>query len=286
MASTSAPRAMQHVRITSEHRLLDLRLDELWRYRDLVWLFTRRNFVVTYTQTVLGPLWLLINPLLTSVVYVVVFGNIAHLSTDGVPQLLFYLLGTAVWSYFSACVSRNARTFLDNANLFGKVYFPRLVVPISQVLGALIRLGIQLLLVAVLVAYYVARGVLAPRWLLLSTVPLVLVQLGILGMGFGIIISSLTTRYRDLSVLVDFGMSLWMYATPVVYPLSSLSPSLRALVLANPVTAPMEYLRYAIVGVGGTTPGQMGYSLAATAVVALVGAIVFSKVERTFIDTV
>ena len=204
----TAQRMAHHTHISANHRLLDLHLDELWRYRDLVWLLTRRSFVVTYKQTVLGPLWLLLSPLLTSLVYVVLFGNIARLSTVGVPQLLFYLLGTALWTYFSTCVTANATTFVDNANLFGKVYFPRLAVPVSRVLGALIHLGIQMLLVLVLIAYYAATGAVHPAWALWPTVPLALLVLGCLGMGFGIVISSLTTRYRDLSVLVGFGVSL------------------------------------------------------------------------------
>lgn len=280
------PQASHHTHINSSHKLLDLHLDELWRYRDLVWLLTRRSFVVTYAQTILGPLWLLLSPLLTSVIYVVLFGRIAGLSTNGVPQMLFYLLGTALWNYFSSCVTANATTFVDNANLFGKVYFPRLAVPVSQVLGALVRLGIQLLLVATLLVYYVAVGAVAPRWELWPTVPVTLLQLGALGMGCGIIVSSLTTRYRDLKVLVGFGVSLWMYVTPVVYPLSSVPDSLRWLVAANPVAAPMEYLRLALLGVGDVTMGDLALSLLAACAVAFTGTIIFSKVERTFMDTI
>ncbi|MBR3328418.1 MAG: ABC transporter permease [Atopobiaceae bacterium] len=277
---------MQHAHITAGHNLLDLKLDEVWQYRDLVYLFTKRSFVVTYKQTILGPLWLFINPLLTSVVYVVLFGNIARLSTDGMPQLLFYLLGSSVWSYFSNCVSNNATIFISNANLFGKVYFPRLVIPISQVLSALVRLGIQMLLVLALLLYYVATGMLQPHWELWISVPLALLHLGVMGMGFGIIISSLTTRYRDLSVLVGFGISLWMYATPVVYPLSIVTGPLRKLILLNPVTAPMEYLRYTILGVGSVAPQYLALSWAVTLMVVLGGIALFNKVERTFMDTV
>lgn len=275
-----------YIHISAEHRLLDLHLDELWRYRDLVWLLTRRSFVVTYKQTVLGPLWLLLNPLLTSVIYVVVFGNIAKLSTDGTPQLLFYLLGTALWTYFSTCVTTNASTFVDNANLFGKVYFPRLAVPVSRVLGALIHLGIQMLMVLALVGYYVAVGLIHPRWELWPTIPLALLVLGGLGMGFGIVISSLTTRYRDLNVLVGFSVTLWMYVTPVVYPLGSVAGPLRWLILANPASAPMEYLRHALLGVGGVSAGHLAISVGVAAVVLFAGMVVFTKVERTFMDTI
>ena len=275
-----------HTHISAEHRLLDLNLDELWRYRDLVWLLTRRSFVVTYKQTILGPLWLLLSPLLTSIVYVVLFGNIARLSTDGVPQLLFYLLGTALWTYFSTCVVANATTFIDNANLFGKVYFPRLAVPVSRVLGALIHLGIQMLMVLALIAFYAAVGVVHPRWELWPSIPLALLLLGGLGMGCGIILSRLTTRYRDLNVLVGFGVSLWMYVTPVVYPLDSVMGPLRWLILANPATAPMEYLRSVLLGVGGVKAGQLMASAVVASVVLFVGMVVFTKVERTFMDTI
>lgn len=276
----------QHVHITAERPPYAQSLKELWRYRELVWLLTRRSFVVTYKQTILGPLWLFVNPLLTSIAYVVLFGRVAKLSTEGVPHLLFYLLGTATWGFFSSCVTRNATTFVDNANLFGKVYFPRLVVPVSQVLSALVRLGIQFTLVFAVLAFYAAQGMVAPRWELWLSVPLAFVQLGALGMGCGVIVSSLTTRYRDLSVLVDFGVSLWMYATPVVYPLSGVPESLRFAVLANPATAPMEWIRLAILGVGGVEPLAMAWSWAVTVVVAVLGVMMFSRVERTFVDTV
>lgn len=275
-----------HTHIGSGHRLLDLNLGELWRYRDLVWLLTRRSFVVTYKQTILGPLWLLLSPLLTSLAYVVLFGNIARLSTDGAPQLLFYLLGTAAWTYFSTCVTTNATTFIDNAHLFGKVWFPRLAVPVSRVLGALIHLGIQMLLVLVLVACYTATGAIRPHWALWPTVPVVLALLGALGMGCGILISSLTTRYRDLNVLVGFGVSLWMYVTPVVYPLDGVSESLRWAILANPASAPMECLRSAILGTGGVSATHMAYAAVVSVAVLFWGMVVFTKVERTFMDTI
>ena len=275
-----------HTHISAEHRLLDLHLDELWRYRDLVWLLTKRSFVVTYKQTVLGPLWLLLSPLLTSIVYMVLFGNIAHLSTGGVPQLLFYLLSTALWSYFSTCVTANATTFVDNANLFGKVYFPRLAVPVSRMLGALIHLGIKMILVLGLIGYYTAAGAIRPTWELWPTIPLALLVMGGLGMGCGVVISSLTTRYRDLSVLVGFGVSLWMYLTPVVYPLESVTGPLRSLILANPVSAQMEYLRLALLGVGDVSAGWLAGSALVSCVILAIGVVVFTKVERTFMDTI
>lgn len=277
---------MQHTHISAKHSLFDLKLREFWQYRDLIWLFTRRSFMVSYMQTVLGPLWLFLNPLLTGIAYVILFGQIAKLSTDGVPQLLFYLSGNAVWAFFSGCVTVNASTFTSNAPLFGKVYFPRLIMPVSSVLSKLILFGIQMLLVLALLFRYVLRGSITPLWRLWVFLPLLILQLGVLGMGIGIIISSLTTKYRDLHVLVDFGMSLWMYATPVVYPLSTVNERLRRLLLLNPVTSVMEAYRRILLGVGQFDGGNFAYSLVFTLVVAIAGILIFNRVERTFMDTV
>lgn len=277
---------MQHTHISAKHSLFDLKLKEFWQYRDLVWLFTRRSFMVSYMQTILGPLWLFINPLLTSITYVVLFGNIAKLSTDGVPQLLFYLSGNAVWTFFSGCVTTNASTFTSNAYLFGKVYFPRLVMPVSNVLSKLILFGIQMLMVLVLLLWYTVRGTVAPLWKYWLLLPVLLIWLGVLGMGVGIIISSLTTKYRDLHVLVEFGMSLWMYATPVVYPLSTVNAGLRRILLLNPVTPVVELYRRILLGVGQVDGTYLLYSLLVTLVIALAGVLIFTHVERTFMDTV
>jgi len=277
---------MQHTHISAKQSPFDLKLREFWQYRELVWLFTRRSFMVSYMQTVLGPLWLFINPLLTGITYVVLFGQIAKLSTDGVPQLLFYLSGNAVWTFFSGCVTTNASTFTSNASLFGKVYFPRLVMPVSSVLSKLILFGIQMLLVLALLCWYTLRGAVAPAWRLWIFLPLLLLQLGVLGMGVGIIISSLTTKYRDLHVLVDFGMSLWMYATPVVYPLSTVNANLRRLLLLNPVTPVMECYRRILLGVGQPDGGHLACSVLFTLVIAIAGILIFNHVERTFMDTV
>lgn len=278
---------MVHTHISAKHRLWDLKLQEVWQYRDLIVLLTKRSFAVSYQQTILGPLWLFLNPLLTALAYVVLFGNIAKLSTDGVPQLLFYLTGHAVWSFFSACLTNNASTFTGNAGLFGKVYFPRLVVPISNLLSAMIRFGIQMILVLSFLVFYAVQGTVTPHgwaWLYL---PLALIWLGLLGMGIGILVSSLTTKYRDLRVLVSFGVSLWMYATPVVYPLSQVPTGwLQTVLLLNPVTAPMELFRYALLGSGTVLPWCILCSLAMTVIVLLLGIVVFHRVERTFMDTV
>lgn len=277
---------MQHTHISAKQGLFDLKLRELWQYRDLVWLFTRRSFIVTYTQTILGPLWLIISPLLTGITYVVLFGNIAKLSTDGVPQLLFYLSGHAVWSFFSGCVVKNASTFTNNAYLFGKVYFPRLVIPVSNVLGNAILFLIQMLLVFALLLWYSFQGLIHPQWHIWILLPLLLLLLGVMGMGTGLIISSLTTKYRDLRVLLDFGMTLWMYATPVVYPLSAVDAGLRRFLLVNPVSPVIELFRFILFGVGDVSPASLAYSCFFTGAAALAGIIIFNRVERTFMDTV
>lgn len=276
----------QHVHISADHRLLNLKLREVWKYKDLIWLFTKRSFMVSYKQTILGPLWLIINPLLTSLIYVVLFGNIAKLGTDGIPQMLFYLGGTALWSYFSTCLTGNATTFTDNARLFGKVYFPRLVMPVSQVIGAVIRFGIQMLPVVIMLAYYLITGAVHPHYELWILLPFLLLWLGLLGMGFGILISAMTTKYRDLSVLVSFGMQLFLYGTPVVYPLTTVPENLKMISLINPVTMPMEIFRYILFGNGSICMWPVVLSLAITVIVTLLGIILFNKVERIFIDTV
>ena len=276
-----------HVHITSDNKHQGLKLGEVWRYRDLIVLLTKKTFTLTYKQTVLGPAWIIISPLLSSIAYMLVFGVIAGISTNGVPQILFYLASTAIWGLFSSAVTDNAATFIANAYVFGKVYFPRLTVPISNLLVGLIRFAIQMVLVLALIAFYVFQGVIHPNWLLWLTIPLVLVQLSLLGMGVGIILSSLTTKYRDLQILVSFGMQLWMFGTPVVYPLSQLGEGvLRTAVLANPATAPIEWLRYVMLGAGSVDMVALASSVVFTIVCTVVGILMFNRVERTFVDTV
>ena len=276
-----------HTHISSEHKWFDLKLKEVWKYRDLIWLNTKRSFTVQYKQTILGPAWLFISPIFTSLIYAFVFGGIAGMSTDGLPHLLFYLPGTAMWAYFSGCLKSNANTFRTNAGLFGKVYFPRLTTPISNMLSAAIRFGIQFILVIIFLVFYTITGEVFPHWWLFWVIPLVLLHLGAMGMGIGIIISSMTTKYRDLNVLVGFAVELIMYATPVVYPLSQLEEGwMKTVVMINPVTMPMELYRYALLGVGTINWGYYVISLVFTFVVILFGIIVFNKVERTFMDTV
>lgn len=273
--------------ITSEHKWFELNLKEVWKYRDLIWLFTKRSFVVTYKQTILGPLWIFLNPLISSLMYAFVFGGIAGIETDGVPQLLFYLSGNAIWIFFSTSLNKNATTFVSNANVFGKVYFPRLTMPISNVLSSVIQFGVQMLLVLVFLVYYVAVGAVAPNWEAWLLIPVVLLHLGLLALGCGIIISSLTTKYRDLSILVTFGVQLWMYATPIVYPMSTLGDGLmKTILMVNPVTAPVELFRYALLGVGTVDWGFYALSWVVTIVVTMLGIMIFNKVEKTFMDTV
>ena len=276
-----------HTHITSKHRLLDLNLKEVWHYRDLIVLFTKRTFTLTYKQTVLGPIWIFLNPLMSSLIYAFVFGGIAGMSTDGVPQILFYLCSNAIWIFFSSCVTKNASTFTANAHVFGKVYFPRLTIPVSNVLASIVQFGVQMVLVLVFLAYYVFTGAVQPNWGAWLLVPLVLIHLGLLGLGFGVIISSLTTKYRDLAILVTFGVQLWMYATPIVYPLSQLGDGLmKTILLINPVTAPVEVFRYAILGQGQIMPEYLALSGVLTVLVVVIGVMIFNKVEKTFMDTV
>jgi lipopolysaccharide transport system permease protein len=264
----------------------DLRLGELWRYRDLVMLFVRRDFVAVYKQTILGPLWYLIQPILTTLTFTVIFGQIASLPTDGLPPFLFYLSGTVIWGYFAECINKTSTTFITNAHLFGKVYFPRLAVPVSILLSNLITFAIQFVLFVVFGAYFWLRGAaVAPNaWVLVT--PVLLLMMAGLGLGFGIIVSSLTTRYRDLRFLVTFGVQLWMYATPVIYPASSVPVRFQGLIQANPLTPIVEAFRYAFLGAGTVSLGSLAYSFGFMLVVLLIGILIFNRVEQTFMDTV
>ena len=270
----------------------DIDLKELWQYRDLVTMFVKRSFTTLYKQTVLGPAWILINPLITTVIFTVVFGGIAGLAEEGVPSFLFYMAGNAIWSFFSSCVSGTANTFVSNAGLFGKVYFPRLTMPISQVLIALVNLGIQMLMFFIFWVWFYFFGqeygtVSMSIWVL--ALPAVLLLVMVLGLGVGIIVSSLTTKYRDLAIVVGFGVQLWMYATPVVYSMSEIaanSPRLLTLMRLNPMTEPVLVFRYALLGCGEISPLWLLYSAVFSLVMLAVGVVLFSRVEKTFMDTV
>ena len=264
----------------------DIDLKELFQYKDLITMFVKRDFKTLYKQTILGPLWIIINPLLTTVMYTIVFGNIANISTDGMPQIVFYMLGTTVWTYFSTSLTKTATTFTGNATIFGKVYFPRLVTPIATVVSGLINFAVQFVMfLCFAIYYYIVGAPIQPNRYILLT-PLLLVELAALALGFGIIISSLTTKYRDLAVLVTFGVQLWMYATPVVYPASQLGGKLKTLMMLNPVSPIVEAFRYAFLGSGEIPWTFLGISVISTFIIIFIGVILFSRVEKTFMDTV
>ena len=267
--------------------LFDINLREVWQYRDLVYMFLKRNFTSAYKQTILGPLWFLITPLMTSSMFTVVFGQIARISTEGVPLFLFYLAGNTAWGYFSSCLTSTAHTFTGNAHLFGKVYFPRLITPITSVIYALLSFFIQLALMLILMAYFVfIRGEAVNPNIWLLSLPMLILQMALMGMGLGIIISSVTTKYRDLSILVGFGVHLWMYATPIAYPLSQVPEFLSKIIRLNPMTPIVNNFKYAFLGCGQLEVTSWIYSWIFTIVVLFIGVLIFSKTEKTFIDTV
>jgi lipopolysaccharide transport system permease protein len=274
--------------------LFDIDFKEIFRYRDLCEMFVKRDIITRYKQTVLGPLWFFIQPILTTVMFMVVFGGIAKISTDNLPQPLFYLAGICVWNYFSTCLNSTSSVFISNQGIFGKVYFPRLIMPISTTISTLITFGIQLILfIVVYILYAVEIIPLAsnaimptPRFEYLALAPVLIIMLAGLSLGFGIIISSMTTKYRDLSLLFSFLVQLWMYATPVIYPLSMMSPFQQRIAALNPVTSVVETFRYATLGTGTFSWWQLGYSFGFMCVVMLIGIVIFNKVQRSFMDTV
>lgn len=264
----------------------DLHLADLWRYRDLVLMFVRRDFVSLYKQTILGPLWFIIQPLLTTLTFTIIFGNIAQLSTDGLPKMLFYMSGITAWNYFSDCLLKTSETFNSNAGIFGKVYFPRLAVPVSIVISNLIKFGIQLGLFVGFYIYFFAQGSTIRPTAALWLFPVLLLMMAALGLGTGIIVSSMTTRYRDLRFLVQFGVQLLMYSTPVIFPLSKIPDQYRWIMIANPMTSIIETFRFAFLGTGTFSWVMLGYSAAATVLMLAVGVLLFNRVEKTFMDTV
>ncbi len=266
--------------------MLEVNLKELWQYRDLIAQLVRRDFVAKYKQTILGPLWFLIQPLLTTLIFVVVFGNIAGIPTDGVPKILFYMAGLVGWNYFATCLNDTSQTFIKNASIFGKVYFPRLAMPLSIVISNLVSFFIQFLfLIAFMVYFKLAGSEVNPGWEVVL-IPILVVIIAGLGLGFGIIITSLTTKYRDLVHLITFGVTLWMYATPIIYPLSEIPEKYKPYVLANPMTAVVETFKTALIGVGEVNYLYLGYSFLFMVAILALGIIIFNRVERTFMDTV
>ncbi len=267
----------------------DLHLVDVWRYRDLLMLLVRRDFIATYKQTILGPTWFFLQPILTAITYWVIFGQIANLSTENLPALLFYLPGITLWNYFSECLNKTASVLKDNAAIFGKVYFPRLIMPLSIVVSNLVKLGIQMFLFLVIWAFYLFAGfkggAIHPN-LTICLIPFLIIVIGGLGLGFGMVISSLTTKYRDLIFLLSFGVQLLMYATPVIQPLSAVKGKWRLLFLANPMTSIIETFRYAFLGTGSFSINGLLYSTVFMVVVLFLGILIFNKVEKSFMDTV
>lgn len=272
--------------IEPQNRWWDLQLPDIWHYRDLISLMVRRDFVARFKQTILGPLWFFIQPLFTSITFTVVFGNIARLPTDGLPQFLFYMSGTLLWNYFSNCLTSTSDTFLANAGIFGKVYFPRLVMPISVLISNLISFGVQFLFFTGFVVFFILNGSNVHLTAWVFSLPILIVLMAGLGLGLGIIVSSLTTKYRDLRYLVNFGVSLWMYATPVIYPASSIPSQWRWVADVNPITPVVEIFRAGFLGAGEVSLIRLGYSTLFMLVALVVGIVIFNRVEKTFIDTV
>lgn len=271
--------------IEAEHSLFSLNLKEVWRYKDLVYMFVKRNFVSSFKQTILGPLWFFINPIFTTIVYLVVFGGIANLPTDGAPKVLFYLAGITLWNYFSSCLTETSSVFTANASIFGKVYFPRLVMPLSIVLSNLMKFGVQFALFLAFWLYYFFKGEVHPNIWVLAT-PFLVILMAAFALGLGMIFSSLTTKYRDLQMLLAFGVSLYMYATPVIYPVSSLKGLWKTMAMYNPLTGVFECFKYGWLGVGDFNPLMLLISAAIIFLLLAVGTIVFNKVEKGFMDTV
>lgn len=272
--------------IQPKTRWFDLHLGDLWRYRDLTMLFVWRDFVASYKQTILGPFWHLLQPLISALVFTVIFGDIARIPTDGLPPFLFYMCGLAAWNYFAACLTGTSGVFITNAGIFGKVYFPRLTVPLSIVISSLVKFGIQFALFTGFMIFFGIRGSDIRPNLTILIMPYLLLIMAALGLGVGIIISSLTTKYRDLQVLVSFGVQLLMYATPVVYPMSVVPDKYRWLILINPMTPIIETFRYAFLGTGSFNVTYLVYSTITTLILLLLGILLFNRVEKTFMDTV
>ncbi len=274
--------------IKPQAKWYQLDLAAIWEYRDLLMLFVKRDFISVYKQTLLGPLWYIIQPALTTLTFTVIFGGIAKISTNGVPPILFYLSGITLWTYFSDCLNRTSNTFISNSGIFGKVYFPRLVAPLSVLVSNLIKLGIQMLLFLGVWTYYLYTGdTLKPCYPYFILIPFLIIVMAGLGLGFGILISSLTTKYRDLTFLVGFGTQLMMYASPIIYPLSTIrKPEYRHILMLNPVTSIIETFKYIFLGNGILNWYALLYSIVFMVILLLVSVIVFNKVEKSFMDTV
>ena len=275
--------------IKGHSSLFDLNLKDLWRYRDLLLMFVKRDFVSFYKQTILGPLWFFIQPIFTTLVFTFVFGNLAQMGTDGLPQILFYLSGITAWNYFSECLTKTSTVFKDNANIFGKVYFPRLIMPMSIVVSNLVRFGVQFLLLVSLMIYFGISGANFQITPAILFFPVIIVLMALLGLGAGLIITAMTTKYKDLTFLVTFGVQLLMYGTTVIYPLSEAKVKFKDyawLIEINPMTGIIEAFRYCLLGKGEFTVQSIGYSAAVTLVILVLGVVIFNKTEKNFVDTI
>jgi len=286
--NTGAVKSRQHwdLEIQPQSSVFDLHLKDVWAYRDLLWLLVRRDFVSFYKQTIFGPLWFFIQPIFTTVIFTFIFSNLAKISTSGAPAPLFYMAGTVAWNYFADSLNKTSTVFKDNANIFGKVYFPRLIMPLSIVFSNLVKFGVQFLLFVVLLGYYLLDGAgIHPNWFILLF-PVVIILMALLGLGLGLIITALTTKYRDLTFIVTFGVQLLMYATPVIYPLAAAPAKYRGIIESNPMSGLIETFRYGFLGTGQFYSGAFMYSVAACLVIFLAGLVVFNKVEKSFVDTI
>lgn len=273
--------------IKPQSSLFDIPWRDIWRYRDLLVMFVKRDIITVYKQTILGPIWFVVQPILTTAIYIVVFGNIAQISTDGMPKTLFYLCGIVIWNYFAESFNQTASTFNQNAAIFGKVYFPRLISPIAKVTSALIKFFIQFAFLMVIYFYFIFTGneAIHPN-MNVFLIPVYVIMMAGLGLGFGIVFTSLTTKYRDLTFLVGFGVQLLMYATPVIYPVSTIPEKYKPFILANPMSSIVEGFKYALLGTGNFSWYNLGYSFTFMVVLLFVGVIIFNKTEKSFIDTV
>jgi lipopolysaccharide transport system permease protein len=266
--------------------VFNLHLKDVWAYRDLLWLLVRRDFVSFYKQTIFGPLWFFIQPIFTTLIFTVIFSNLAKISTNGAPPPLFYMAGTIAWNYFADSLNKTSTVFRDNASIFGKVYFPRLIMPISIIFSNLVKFAIQLSLFIILLVYYMVSGYkIEPNWFVLLF-PFIILIMALLGLGLGLIITALTTKYRDLIFLVTFGVQLLMYATPVIYPLSAASAKYRTIIALNPLSGLVETFRYGFLGTGQFYPAAFAYSIIASIIIFVVGLVVFNRVEKDFVDTI
>lgn len=277
------------IEITGKNSLFDLKLKDVWQYRDLLLLMVRRDFVSFYKQTILGPIWFFVQPVITILMYTIIFGNLAGIPTDGVPKPLFYLAGTIIWNYFADCLTKTSTVFRDNAGMLGKVYFPRLIMPLSIVFSNLIKFAVQLVLFIILLAFYWGKGALIVPNALILLFPVLIILIAAQGLGLGMIISAVTTKYRDLAFIVSFGVPLMMYTTTVIYPLSEVLQKYHNyswLIKLNPVTAVIETFRYGFLGKGSFSWELLGYCILITAALLVTGTIIFNRVEKNFVDTV